>query len=101
MGPTKPGLLVILEARPGKESAVAEFLKSGLAIAAAEAGVASWYAFRITPTSFGIYDTFVDRAARHAHLSGPLANALQQISDDCLAREPEIRDLNVIAVKSS
>ena len=95
-----PGLLAILEAKPGKEAALAEFLNSGLALAAREPGTRSWYAFRITAKSFGIYDTFIDDDAREAHLSGPLAKALQDVADELLAHPPEIRPLDVLAEKS-
>ena len=99
MNTPKPGLLAILEAKPGKESALAEFLNAGLEMVASEAGVETWYAFRITATSFGIYDIFSDDESRGAHLSGPLANALGEVADNLLAREPEIRELSLIAVK--
>ena len=99
MNPSSPGLLAILEAKPGKETALAEFLNSGLGLAAQEPGTRSWYAFRITGSSFGIYDTFVDENARQDHLSGPLARALKEIADELLTSEPVIRPLDVIAAK--
>jgi len=67
---------------------------------AREPGTRSWYAFRITDTSFGIYDTFLDDDARAEHLSGPLAQALEDISEDLLARPLEIRRLDVLASKT-
>lgn len=94
-----PGLLAILEAKPGKEAALAEFLNTSLALAAREPGTRSWYAFRITATSFGIYDTFHDDDARQTHLSGPLARALEGIAGELLARAPEVREVDVLASK--
>ncbi len=99
MSAMNPGLLAILEAKPGKQGALAEFLNTGLAVVAREPGTRSWYAFRITESSFGIYDTFVDDDARQKHLSGPLAKALQGVADELLARPPEIRPLEVLASK--
>ncbi len=96
---SNPGLLAILEAKPGKQAALAEFLNTGLALVAREPGTRSWYAFRITESSFGIYDTFVDDAARTEHLSGPLAQALADIAGDLLAGPPEVRRLDVLASK--
>jgi len=99
MRATSPGLLAILEAKPGKQAALAEFLNNGLALAAREPGTLSWYAFRITESSFGIYDTFVHTDAREVHLSGTLADALRDVTDELLARPPEIRALDVLAAK--
>ncbi len=96
---SNPGLLAILEAKPGKQAALAEFLNTGLAMVAREPGTRSWYAFRITDTSFGIYDTFLDDDSREDHLSGPLAQALAEISDDLLAGPPAVRRLDVLASK--
>lgn len=96
-----PGYLVILEAKPGRETALAEFLSSGLALAARDAGIRSWYAFRISGTRFGIYDTFIDIDAQQAHLSSPLARALEEVAHDLLAEAPEIRALDVVAAKSA
>lgn len=100
MSGSNPGLLAILEAKPGKQAALAEFLNSSLATVAREPGTRSWYAFRITESSFGIYDTFLDDDARAAHLSGPLAQALEGISDDLLARPLEVRRLDILASKT-
>jgi len=99
MSSTNPGLLAILEAKPGKQDALAEFLNSGLALVAREPGTESWYAFRITDMSFGIYDTFTDDEARRDHLAGPLVQALDDIADELLASPPEIRPLDVLAAK--
>ena len=101
MSSTDLGLLAILEAKPGKQDALADFLNSGLALVARESGTLSWYAFRITDTSFGIYDTFVDEGARQNHLSGPLAQALAEVADELLANPPKIRPLDVLAEKQS
>ena len=97
---TSPGLLAILEAKPGKQEALADFLNTGLALVAREPGTQSWYAFRITDSSFGIYDTFIDDGARREHLSGPLTQALNEVADDLLANPPEIQLLDVVAEKS-
>ena len=99
MSTGRPGHLVILEARRGRENALAEFLASGLALAARESGIERWYAFRISSNRFGIYDTFVDSEARDAHLSGALAQALEAVTDDLLVRPAEIRPLDVVAAK--
>ena len=95
----KFGLLVQLEARPGKGDALGEFLKSGRDLAVAEEGTVTWYAFRIDETHYGIFDTFEDQAGRQAHLDGEIPKALAGIGPEMLASDPDIRPVDVIAVK--
>ena len=49
-----------LEAKPGKEKEVEEFLKSAQPLAEREAGTLSWYAIKMGPGKYGIFDTFAD-----------------------------------------
>ena len=73
---TKFALYVPLEAKPGKEKEVADFLRSALPLVDAEAGTISWFAIQEGPSSFAIFDTFDDEAGRDAHLNGKVAAAL-------------------------
>jgi quinol monooxygenase YgiN len=93
------GLLALLEAKPGKGDELAAFLQSGRELAGAEEGTVTWYAFKISDTSYGIFDTFETEEARDAHLSGQIPQALGQVVPDLLAAEPNIRTIDVIAVK--
>ncbi len=93
------GLLVTLEAKPGRQGEVAAFLEAGRALVEAEPATVSWYAFRVTETMFGIFDTFPDDDGRDAHLSGEVAKALAQISDELLASPPDIQPVDVMASK--
>jgi quinol monooxygenase YgiN len=93
------GLLALLEAKPGKEAELRAFLESGRAIAAAEPGTVTWYAFKVSDTSYGIFDTFETDEARQAHLNGDIPKALAQVGGDLLAKDPDIRTVDVIAVK--
>ena len=93
------GILALLEAKPGKGDELAAFLKSGRDLAVAEEGTVTWYAFKISDTSYGIFDTFATDDARTAHINGEIPAALAEVSADLLAREPEIRPVNVLAVK--
>ena len=72
----KVALLVRLEAKPGKESAVEEFLRSGLALVQEEPATSTWYGIKLRPSTYGIFDTFPDDAGRQAHLTGRVAAAL-------------------------
>ncbi len=93
------GLLVRLQAKPGKEAEVASFLESGLALANQEAATVVWFALRLGPSTFGIFDAFADEAGRKAHLEGPIAAALMAKAADLLAEPPKIEQVDVLAAK--
>jgi len=93
------GILVLLEAKPGKGDELAAFLKAGRDLAVAEEGTVTWYAFKIDDTSYGIFDTFATEDARAAHINGPIPAALAKVSADLLASEPSIRTVDLVAVK--
>lgn len=93
------GVLAILEAKPGKGDALAAFLAQGRELAAAEAGTVTWYAFRISDTTYGIFDTFATEDDRDAHLNGRIPQALGEVAADLLAGDPDIRRIDVVAVK--
>ena len=93
------GLMVRLEAKPGKESAVAEFLKGGLALAVNEPETTVWFALRLGPTTFGIFDAFPGEPGRQAHLNGPIAAALMAKASELLAEKPKIEQADVLAAK--
>lgn len=95
----KLGVLALLEAKPGKSDELAAFLKSGRALAAAEDGTVTWYAFKAGDTTYGIFDTFDTEDARQAHLTGEIPTALGQVAEELLAAEPDIRTVEIVAVK--
>ena len=75
---SKFALYVPLEAKPGKEKQVADFLRSAVPLVNAEAGTISWFAIQMGPSSFAIFDTFDTEAGRDAHLKGAVAAALME-----------------------
>lgn len=93
------GLLVRLQAKPGKESEVASFLEGGLALANQEAATPVWFALRLGPATFGIFDAFPDEAGRQAHLAGRIAAALMAKAAELLAEPPQIEQVDVLAAK--
>jgi quinol monooxygenase YgiN len=95
----KVALLVRLEAKPGQEAALENFLKSGLALANEESFTPVWFALKLGPSTFGIFDAFADDAGRKAHLSGQIAAALMAKSSELLAAAPRIEQVDVLAVK--
>jgi len=92
-------LFVRLEAKPGKEKEVESFLKGGLAIVQEEPATTAWFAIRMGPSTFGIFDAFPDDAGRQAHLSGRVAAALMAKASDLLSKPPEIVKVDVLAAK--
>lgn len=95
----KLGLLALLEAKPGKGDDLAAFLDSGRELAAAEPGTVTWYAFKIDDVTYGIFDTFETEDARQAHVNGEIPKALGQVGPDLLAKDPDIRPIDILAVK--
>jgi quinol monooxygenase YgiN len=93
------GILALLEAKTGKGEQLAAFLKAGRDLAVAEEGTVTWYAFKISDTSYGIFDTFATDDARTAHINGQIPAALAQVSADLLARAPDIQPVSLLAVK--
>jgi quinol monooxygenase YgiN len=92
-------LFVRLEAKPGKEKDVAAFLEQGLQLANQETTTPVWFALRLGPTTFGIFDAFKDEAGRQAHLNGPIAKALMAKAPELLASPPIIDKLEVLGAK--
>lgn len=97
----KVGLLVRLEAKPGKEAEVEEFLKSGLALVEEEPETTVWFAIRMGKSTFGIFDAFPGESGRQAHLNGKVAAALMAKAPDLLAKTPIIENVDVLAAKLS
>ena len=93
------GLLALLEAKPGKGDELAAFLQQGRELAVAEEGTVTWYAFKLSDTTYGIFDTFESEDGRQAHLGGQIPAALGQVAAELLAKDPDIRLTDIIAVK--
>lgn len=93
------GLLVTLEARPGKESDVEEFLQVGRSLVGEEPATVAWFAVRLGPTTYAIVDFFPDDDGRTAHLQGRVGQALGERADELFATAPDIVRLDVVASK--
>jgi quinol monooxygenase YgiN len=93
------GLFVRLEAKPGKEEEVAAFLKQGLQLANQETTTPLWFALRMAPSTFAIFDAFRDEAGRQNHLNGPIAKALMAQAPNLLATPPVIEKVEVLGAK--
>jgi len=91
------GLLVTLEAHRGKEADAEAFLKSTQPLALDEKGTLKWYAIKLAPEKFGIFDTFANEGGRHAHLTGEIAKALGARANELLAVPPQVEKVEVLA----
>jgi quinol monooxygenase YgiN len=99
MADVKVALWVRLDAKPGKEKDVADFLRGGLAIVREEPATTAWFAIQMGPSTFGIFDAFPSDAGRQAHLSGRVAAALMAKASELLAKPPSIEKIDVLAAK--
>ena len=97
----KFALLAALQAKPGKEQVVEDFLKSAQPLAEAEPGTIRWYAFKTGPDTFGIFDTFADENGRNAHLNGEIAKALFAKASELFSKPPAIDKPEVLAMKKA
>ncbi|RZU45513.1 quinol monooxygenase YgiN [Streptomyces sp. BK022] len=99
MADVKVGLYVRMEARPGKEDEVADFLRGGLDLVREEPDTVAWFAVRLSATTFAIFDAFPTDSARQTHLSGRLGSALMERASDLFSEPPSVERLDVLAHK--
>lgn len=92
-------LFVRLEAKPGFEEEVAAFLRLGLELANQESTTPVWFALRMGPGTFAIFDAFENESGRQAHLNGPIAKALMEQAPRLLKTAPSIESVEVLAAK--
>jgi quinol monooxygenase YgiN len=96
----KLSLFARLEAKPGKEREVQEFLHAGLGMANQESTTPIWFALKFSDSTFGIFDAFEDEDGREAHLHGPIAQALMAKADELLSSPPSIEKIEVLGLKN-
>ena len=99
--PRKVGLLVTFVAKPGMQDELIEWLRNSLDNVMNETGTITWYAFRIDDVTFGLFDTFDDEIGRHAHINGKVTESLGQLTSKLLTGPPQVRQVDILAIKSS
>ncbi|MGK0476372.1 MAG: quinol monooxygenase YgiN [Oleispira sp.] len=92
-------ILANIEAKPEHAADVEALLTGAIALANQEAGTITWYAFKLSETRFGIFDTFANEEGRQAHLSGDIAKALLGKADEWLSQAPDILMADVLGAK--
>ena len=95
----KTALYVHMEAKPGKEAEVAQFLRSGLPLAEAEPATITWFALQMGKSTFGIFDAFENESGRQAHLNGQIAAALMAKASELFSQPPAIEKVDVLVAK--
>lgn len=95
----KVGILATLEACSGKERDVEQFLSLAIPLVAAEVGTTAWFAFKIGPRTFGIFDTFKDEEGRNAHINGEVAEALFARAEELFVTHPQVQMVDIVAEK--
>ena len=95
----KVGIVATLQARLGKEADVEQFLRSAGSLVEAETGTTTWFAFKVAPATFGIFDTFKDEDGRSAHVNGDVAKALFARAQELFVTHPDIKPVDILAEK--
>jgi quinol monooxygenase YgiN len=95
----KTALWVRMEAKPGKEKEVEEFLLGGRPLVMEEPATIAWFGVKLGPSSYAIFDVFPNDAGRQAHLSGKVAAALMAKAPELFSQPPSIEKIDVLASK--
>jgi hypothetical protein len=66
---------------------------------AAEVDTTAWFAFKVGPGTFGIFDTFNDEQGRRAHVNGEVAKALFARAEELFSAAPQIQVIDIVAEK--
>jgi quinol monooxygenase YgiN len=95
---TTAGVLLTVEAQPGKEEEVARLFTVARSIVEREPGTVAWFAIRLGPRTFGVFDAFPGEDERQAHLGGDVPKALAE-NADLFAGPPDLELVEVLADK--
>jgi quinol monooxygenase YgiN len=96
---TNLALYVQLEAKPGMEKEVAKFLSGARRMVEGEPETTAWFAMKMGPRSFGIFDAFANEQGREAHLQGKVAKELMAKAPQLFEKAPEIHRIEILADK--
>ena len=99
MAAVKVGLYVRMVAKPGKEDEVESLLAAALPLVEEEEATMAWFAFRLAPSTYGIFDAFPDPEGREAHLAGRVAAALMARAPELFLGPPAVEGVEILAAK--
>jgi quinol monooxygenase YgiN len=94
-------LLVRIEAKPECADEVAAMLGNAQQLAGQEQGTITWFAFRESATTFGVFDTFNDEQGRRTHPADRIAAALWEAAQTKLSAPPVIASVDLLGAKVS
>jgi quinol monooxygenase YgiN len=97
---SKLAFLARFEAKPGKEADVAKFFEAAREMAQKEPTTINWYAFRLSHSTFGVFDTFNDEEGRQKHINGPIGQALVAKTPELFSSPPSIEPVDVLGSKN-
>ncbi|MBM6594722.1 putative quinol monooxygenase [Microvirga pudoricolor] len=98
---TKLALYVSLEAQPGREEQVEDFLRTAFPASSRATSAATWYVVRFDRNSFAVFAAFPDEATRDSYLEGPAIVALVQRAPELFVDPPELQRLDILAGQAS
>ena len=59
----------------------------------------NWYALRLSPNTFGVFDTFNNEDGRQRHLNGPIGQALMAAAPELFTSPPSIDPVEAFELK--
>ncbi len=96
---TQHALYCQLEAKPGCEQEVAALLTGARKMVDQEPDTTAWFAIRMGPRQFAIFDAFNNEQGREAHLRGKVAQELMAKAPQLFANSPEMLRYDILADK--
>jgi hypothetical protein len=92
------GVLARFEFTTDAASTAAEFFENGRLVVEGQPESTRWYAFQLTPTTFGAFAVFATEADRDALLAagGPRASRAQA---DLFAQPPSFEKVDIVAAR--
>lgn len=95
------GFLIQFEVKPGKEADVERELKAALAVVQEEPATTAWFAARVGPSKYAVFDAFPDEEGRQAHFNANAAQ-LQAVASELFIEGSLVMErVDILAAKLS
>jgi quinol monooxygenase YgiN len=93
------GYLIRYEAKPGREADVERALKEALSAIQQEPATTAWFAIRLGPSTFGVFDAFPDEEGRQAHFKARAAQLQQRAAEQFVEGSLVMQEVDILAAK--
>jgi quinol monooxygenase YgiN len=93
------GYLIRYEAKPGKEAEIERDLKAALSAIQEEPATTAWFALRLGPSTFGVFDAFPDEEGRQAHFHARVARLRERASSQFVEGSLVMEKVDILAAK--